>query len=155
MPQLYASSRVECALTGSSCGCLAHQYGNAGDHAARERRYPSDIAEAERARTRPLLPVPGRHGRKRAPGDGRWVPGQQGDHDGDGADAGEQDAPDDAAHTGAGRLGGVLGLTRGDGDGLGAVVGEEHHQRGLERVHPLGARSYPRQAFAARHLSRG
>lgn len=32
--------------TGSSCGCLAHQYGNAGDHAERERRYPSDMTEA-------------------------------------------------------------------------------------------------------------
>ncbi|MEU5342436.1 MULTISPECIES: hypothetical protein [unclassified Streptomyces] len=67
MPQLYAcvlagyaSLRMKSDSTGSTCGCLAHQYGTAGDPAERERRYPSDTAEAEWAQTRPLLPVPGR-----------------------------------------------------------------------------------------------
>jgi transposase len=33
-------------------------YGNAADHPDRERRYPSDMSDAEWAAVRPLLPVP-------------------------------------------------------------------------------------------------
>ncbi len=39
--------------------CLAHVYGNTADRPERQRRYPSDMTEAEGAAIRPLLPVPG------------------------------------------------------------------------------------------------
>jgi len=42
-----------------SCDCLAHVYGNAADRPDRERRYPSDMTDAEWARVRAALPVPG------------------------------------------------------------------------------------------------
>ncbi|MGW0772015.1 IS5 family transposase [Streptomyces sp. NPDC002676] len=42
-----------------ACDCLAHRFGNAGDHGVRERRYPTDMTDAEWAAVRPLLPVPG------------------------------------------------------------------------------------------------
>ncbi|GHE70910.1 transposase [Streptomyces cellulosae] len=41
------------------CDCLAHRFGNAVDHALHERRYPSDMTDAEWAVVRPLLPEPG------------------------------------------------------------------------------------------------
>jgi transposase len=50
-----------------SCDCLAHRFGNAGDRADREPRYPSDMSDAEWAVVRDALPVPawleGRGGR--------------------------------------------------------------------------------------------
>jgi transposase len=42
-----------------SCDCLAHAYGNAADRPERQRRYPSDMTDAEWAEVRPLLPTPG------------------------------------------------------------------------------------------------
>jgi transposase len=41
-----------------SCDCLAHRFGNAGDRADREPRYPSDMTDAEWAVVRDALPVP-------------------------------------------------------------------------------------------------
>ena len=41
------------------CDCLAHRFGNAAGNGVRERRYPSDMSDAEWARVLPLLPVPG------------------------------------------------------------------------------------------------
>jgi len=41
------------------CDCLAHRFGNAADNPMRERRYPTDMTDAEWARVLPLLPVPG------------------------------------------------------------------------------------------------
>ena len=41
------------------CDCLAHRFGNAADNATRQRRYPSDMTDAQWAVVRPLLPVPG------------------------------------------------------------------------------------------------
>jgi transposase len=40
------------------CDCLAHRFGNAADNKSRQRRYPSDMTDAEWAVVRPLLPVP-------------------------------------------------------------------------------------------------
>ena len=42
-----------------SCDCLAHRFGNAADNGTRERRYPTDMTDAQWAAVRPLLPVPG------------------------------------------------------------------------------------------------
>lgn len=42
-----------------TCDCLAHVYGNAADRPERQRRYPTDMTDAEWAEVRPLLPVPG------------------------------------------------------------------------------------------------
>ena len=51
----------------SHCDCLAHRFGNAADHADRERRYPSDLTDAQWAVVRDALPLPrwreGRGGR--------------------------------------------------------------------------------------------
>ncbi|MFF2185093.1 helix-turn-helix domain-containing protein [Streptomyces sp. NPDC058155] len=42
------------------CDCLADRFGNAADNRLGERRYPSDMTDAEWVVVRPLLPVPGR-----------------------------------------------------------------------------------------------
>lgn len=42
-----------------SCDCLAHRFGNAADNGTRDRRYPTDMTDAEWTVARPLLPVPG------------------------------------------------------------------------------------------------
>ncbi|WP_260470688.1 IS5 family transposase [Streptomyces sp. RP5T] len=42
-----------------TCDCLAHVYGNAADRPERQRRYPTDMTDAEWAVVRPPLPVPG------------------------------------------------------------------------------------------------
>lgn len=42
-----------------TCNCLVHVYGNAADQPERQRRYPSDMTDAEWAEVRPLLPTPG------------------------------------------------------------------------------------------------
>src|SRR4051794_37097629 len=44
-----------------TCGCdrLAHRFGNATDNPLRERRYPTDMTDAEWTEVRPPLPVPG------------------------------------------------------------------------------------------------
>ncbi|MGW4101880.1 transposase [Streptomyces sp. NPDC004976] len=59
MSQFYDTMWVESTSTTLACDCLAHRFGNAGDHPVRERRYPTDMSEAEWAVVRPLLPVPG------------------------------------------------------------------------------------------------
>lgn len=41
------------------CDCLTRWFGNAADYRLRERRYPSDMTDAEWVVVRPLLPVPG------------------------------------------------------------------------------------------------
>jgi transposase len=46
--------------------CLAHVYGNAADRPERQRRYPTDMTDAEWAEVRPLLPTP------------RWMRGRGG-----------------------------------------------------------------------------
>ena len=38
------SVQLGCSI---ECDCLAHVYGNAADHPDRERRYPSDMSDAE------------------------------------------------------------------------------------------------------------
>lgn len=48
------------------CDCLAHRFGNAADNRLRDRRYPSDMTDAEWVVVRPLWPVPG------------WLQGQGG-----------------------------------------------------------------------------
>jgi transposase len=50
----------------SRCDCLAHRFGNAADHEGRERRYPSDLTDAEWAVVRDALPMP------------RWLQGRGG-----------------------------------------------------------------------------
>jgi transposase len=50
----------------SRCDCLAHRFGNAADHESRERRYPSDLTDAEWAVVRDALPMP------------RWLQGRGG-----------------------------------------------------------------------------
>jgi len=49
---LASNSRV------SSCDCLAHVYGNAADRPDRQRRYPSDMTDAEWVEVRASLPTP-------------------------------------------------------------------------------------------------
>ena len=58
MSPLYALAPVGFNSSAVSCDCLAHVYGNAADHPDRERRYPSDMTDAEWAVVRPLLPMP-------------------------------------------------------------------------------------------------
>ncbi|OEJ42640.1 transposase [Streptomyces agglomeratus] len=55
---MYASEPVQFNSAAPLCDCLAHVYGNAADHPDRERRYPSDMSDAEWAAIRPLVPVP-------------------------------------------------------------------------------------------------
>jgi transposase len=54
-------------VLGVSCDCLAHRFGNAGDHPVRARAYPTDLTDAQWAQVLPLVPVPawmgGRGGR--------------------------------------------------------------------------------------------
>lgn len=52
------TARQSSSVTGE-CDCLAHRFGNAADNGVRQRRYPTDMADAEWAAVRPLLPVPG------------------------------------------------------------------------------------------------
>ncbi|MFH9125332.1 IS5 family transposase [Streptomyces globisporus] len=59
MPQFFAVAAAESSAVTHSCDCLAHQFGNAGDNEVRERRYPTDMSDAEWAVVRPLLPMPG------------------------------------------------------------------------------------------------
>ena len=42
----------------SRCDCLAHRFGNAGDHPDRAARYPSDTTDTEWAIVRAARPVP-------------------------------------------------------------------------------------------------
>ncbi len=57
--QLYATAQTESTSVTLACDCLAHRFGNAADNPMRERRYPTDMTDAEWARVLPLLPVPG------------------------------------------------------------------------------------------------
>ncbi|WP_343243246.1 transposase [Streptomyces sp. SID12501] len=58
MSLLCAFERLPSNAAARSCDHLAHAYGNAVGHRDRERRYPSDMSDAEWAAVRPLLPVP-------------------------------------------------------------------------------------------------
>jgi transposase len=58
VPQLYAPRPAESNSPAPSCDCLAHVYGNAADHGDRERRYPTDMTDAEWSVVRAALPVP-------------------------------------------------------------------------------------------------
>ncbi|ODA75511.1 hypothetical protein APS67_000073 [Streptomyces sp. AVP053U2] len=60
MTQFYGTTWAESTSATLACDCLAHRFGNAGDHGVRERRCPTDMSDAEWAGARPLLPVPGR-----------------------------------------------------------------------------------------------
>lgn len=59
MSQFYGIAGAGSTSVTLACDCLAHRFGNAGDHGVRERRYPTDMSDAEWAVVRPLLPVPG------------------------------------------------------------------------------------------------
>ncbi len=59
MTQFYGITGVASTSATRACDCLAHRFGNAGDHGVRERHYPTDMSDAEWAVVRPLLPVPG------------------------------------------------------------------------------------------------
>ncbi|MGK4586135.1 IS5 family transposase [Kitasatospora sp. HPMI-4] len=59
MSQFYGIAGAESTSVALTCDCLAHRFGNAGDHGVRERRYPTDMSDAEWVVVRPLLPVPG------------------------------------------------------------------------------------------------
>ena len=59
MPQSSVSMPWQSTSVTWGCDCLAHRFGNAADNPLRERRYPTDMTDAEWARVRPLLPVPG------------------------------------------------------------------------------------------------
>ncbi|WP_177240120.1 transposase [Streptomyces monashensis] len=59
MPRFYGMVGAESASVALACDRLAHGFGNAGDHGARQRRYPTGMSDAEWAVVRPLLPVPG------------------------------------------------------------------------------------------------
>lgn len=59
MPHFHAVDESESSSDTLACDCLAHRFGNAGDHGVRERRYPTDMSDTEWAVLRPLLPVPG------------------------------------------------------------------------------------------------
>lgn len=59
MSLLYALAPVGSSPATLSCDCLAHRFGNAADNGTHERRYPTDMTDAEWAVVRPLLPVPG------------------------------------------------------------------------------------------------
>ena len=59
MPGFYGMVGAESTSVTLACDCLAHRSGNAGDHGARQRRYPTDMSDAGWAVVRPLLPVPG------------------------------------------------------------------------------------------------
>ncbi len=59
MSHFYGNAGVGSTSATLACDCLAHRFGNARDHGARERRYPTDMSDAEWAVVRPLLPVPG------------------------------------------------------------------------------------------------
>ncbi len=58
MSQFYAIAEAGSTSAALACDCLAHRFGNAGDHEARERRYPTDMSDAEWTAVRPLLPMP-------------------------------------------------------------------------------------------------
>lgn len=58
MSHVYAVAPVDFNPSVVSCDCLAHLYGNAADHSDRQRRYPSDMTDAEWVAVRPLLPTP-------------------------------------------------------------------------------------------------
>ncbi|MEV7780910.1 transposase [Kitasatospora sp. NPDC088351] len=59
MSYLYGIAGAGSTSVTLACDCLAHRFGNAGDHGVREQRYPTDMSDAEWAVVRPLLPVPG------------------------------------------------------------------------------------------------
>lgn len=67
MSQFYEIMRAESTSITLACDCLAHRFGNVGDHPVgnaadngmRQPRYPTDVTDAEWAAVRPLLPVPG------------------------------------------------------------------------------------------------
>ncbi|MFI9616741.1 IS5 family transposase [Streptomyces sp. NPDC052023] len=59
VPQSSVSMAGQSNSAAPSCDCLAHVYGNAADQPERQRRYPTDMTDAEWAEVRPLLPVPG------------------------------------------------------------------------------------------------
>ncbi|MGW3661153.1 IS5 family transposase [Streptomyces sp. NPDC005151] len=67
MSQSSVSMPVRSSSVAPECDCLAHRFGNAADGGRRERRYPTDMTDAEWAAARPLIPVPawmqGRGGR--------------------------------------------------------------------------------------------
>lgn len=47
MPQSSASALMASNPTSLTCDCLAHRFGNAGNHPYRRPRYPSDMSDAE------------------------------------------------------------------------------------------------------------
>jgi hypothetical protein len=45
--QFYVPMPVQATAGTRECDCLAHRFGNAADNRLRERRYPSDMTDAE------------------------------------------------------------------------------------------------------------
>ena len=56
--QSFVVMPLESNSAARSCDCLTHRFGNAGDRADREPRYPSDMSDAEWAVVRDAMPVP-------------------------------------------------------------------------------------------------
>lgn len=59
MPQSSVLMPWQSTSVALECDCVAHRFGNAADNGVRERRYPTDMTDAEWDGVRPLLPVPG------------------------------------------------------------------------------------------------
>lgn len=55
---LYATGVTESNQIGVSCDCLAHRFGNAGDHPVRRPMYPTDLTDAQWAAVALLVPIP-------------------------------------------------------------------------------------------------
>lgn len=58
MPQSCDSGPAQSNSGALSCDCLAHRFGNVGDHPDRKPRYPSDMTDAQRAGVPDAMPVP-------------------------------------------------------------------------------------------------
>jgi len=59
VPQSSVSMARQSNSAAPSCDCLAHMHGNTTDRPERQRRYPSDMTNAEWVAIQPLLPVQG------------------------------------------------------------------------------------------------
>ncbi|RLU86335.1 transposase [Streptomyces griseocarneus] len=55
MSQFYGIAGTGSTSATPPCDCLAHRFGNAGDHGVRERRYPTDISAERPAAATPFL----------------------------------------------------------------------------------------------------
>lgn len=58
LPQLDRSAGEESISDTRACCCFAHTYGNAADNPSGGHCYPTDMADAEGAAVREMIPVP-------------------------------------------------------------------------------------------------